>query len=238
MTSLSPPFYSGANGEDLNKSASSLETPAFDRKDQWLTDRMNFLDDATGITARDDGREAVDDSRKPSLTAEDTKAIQNMQDFKGQYAVPPLRTTRSFSKLVSKTPDTWDRRWPRHMSWTAMVDVLAAAAPSDITDSDNIATRTNAGCALAFENSLAMEGRVMDQRLEALKTLETVWVEEKVHQIEAYDEQARRDQTNADLVYHQKYDEYNALHNASDDLLTEERANLTEAIKDVENLGG
>ncbi|KAK3167972.1 hypothetical protein OEA41_004418 [Lepraria neglecta] len=234
---LSPPFYSGANGEDLNKSASSLETPAFDRKDQWLTDRMKFLDDAAGITARVDGREAVDDSRKPSLTAEDTKAIQNMQDFRGQYAVPPLRTTRSFSKLVSKAPDTWDRRWPRHMSWTAMVDVLAAAVPSDITDSDNIVTRTNADCALAFENTLAMEGRVMGQRLEALKARETAWVEEKVRQIETYDEQASRDQTNADLVYHQKYDEYNALHNASDDLLTQERANLTEAIKDVETLG-
>lgn len=234
---LSPPFYSGANGEDLNKSVSSLETPAFDRKNQWLTDRMKVLDDAAGITARDDGCEAVDDSRKPSLTAEDTKAIQNMQDFKGQYAVPPLHTTSSFSKLVSKVPDTWDRRWPRHMSWTAMVDVLAAAVPSDMTDSDNIATRTNADCALAFENTLAMEGRVVGQRLEALKTRETAWVEEKVRQIEAYDEQASRDQTNADLVYHQKYDEYNALHNASDDLLTEERANLTEAIKDVETLG-
>ncbi|KAL2056652.1 hypothetical protein ABVK25_003046 [Lepraria finkii] len=160
-----------------------------------------------------------------------------MQDFKAQYAVPPLHTTSSFSKLVSKAPDTWDRRWPRHMSWTAMVDVLAAAVPSDMTDSDNIATRTNADCALAFENTLAMEGRGAGQRLEALKTRETAWVEEKVRQIEAYDEQASRDQTYADLVYHQKYDEYNALHNASDDLLTEERANLTEAIKDVETLG-
>ena len=237
MNLLTTSAYSDANGEYRNKSTSSLETSANYDEPQYIKNRMKLLDEAAGITARNDGRKTIDDTRNTSLTAEDTKAIQSMQEFKGQYSIPPLRTTRSLSKIATKVSGRWDRRWPRHMSWTAMVDVLAAAVPSEPTDLDNIAVRTNADCALAFENSLAVEGRVMGQRLEALKTRETAWVEEKVSQIEAYDQQASRDQATADLVYHQKHDEFNALHNASDDLLTKERANLAEAIKDVETLG-
>ena len=233
---LSPPFNRGANDEDSNESTSSLEITAVEGENKWVKDRGVYLDKAAGITPRNKGRETLDDSRKAALTVDDTKAIQDMQDFNRKNSVPPLRTTRSVSKIVSKAPDTWDRRWPRHMSWTAMVDVLAAAVPGDMTDSDNIAIRTNADCALAFENTLAMEGRVMGQRLDSLMTRETTWVEEKVNIIESYDEQASRDQSTADIVYHQKYEEYNALHNASDDLLTEERTHLTEVIKDVETL--
>ena len=234
---LSPPFYSGMNGEDLNKSTSSLENTEGSKESNYITDRIKYLDRAAGITARNEGRETLDDSRKTSLTTADTQALQKMQDFRGQYAIPPLRTTRSLSRLPAKPPNGWDRRWPRHMSWTAMVDVLAASVPDGISDADNIATRTNADRALAFENSLAVEGHVMGQRLESLKTREAAWVEKKVSQVEAYDQQANKDQAMADMVYHQKNDEFDALHNACDDLLAEERTNLTEAIKDVEILG-
>ena len=234
---LSPPYYSGMNGEDFNKSTSSLDNTEGYKDPKFLKDRMKYLDKAAGITARNEGRETLDDSRKKSLTTADTQALQNMREFRGQYAIPPLRTTKSQSRLPAKPPSGWDRRWPRHMSWTAMVDVLAASVPDGISDADDIATRTNADRALAFENGLAVEGHVMGQRLESLKTREAAWVEKKVSQVEAYDQQANKDQSMADMVYHQKHDEFEALHSACDDLLAEERTNLTEAIKDVETLG-
>lgn len=234
---LSPPFYSGMNGEDSNKSTSSLENTEGYKDPKFIRDRMKYLDKAAGITARDEGRETLDDSRMASLTTADTQALQNMREFRGQYAIPPLRTTKSQSRLPAKPPGGWDRRWPRHMSWTAMVDVLAASVPDGISDADDIATRTNADRALAFENSLAVEGRVMGQRLESLKVREAAWVEKKVGQVESYDKQANKDQSMADMVYHQKNDEFESLHSACDDLLAEERTNLTEAIKDVETLG-
>ena len=233
---FSPPLYNSVNDE-YNKSNSSLENPEDATEPRFVADHIKYLDKAAGITGRSEGREPFDASRHTSLTAADAQAIQNMQKFQGQYTIPPLRTTRSLSGLPAKRPDFWDRRWPRHLSWTAMVDVVAASVPRGMSDADSIATRTNADFALAFEKSLAVEASVMGQRLETLKTRETAWVEQKVSQVEAFDRQADKDQSTANMVYHQKNDEFNSLHNACDDLLSEERTNLAEAIKDIETLG-
>ncbi|KAK4690619.1 hypothetical protein P7C71_g6214, partial [Lecanoromycetidae sp. Uapishka_2] len=237
---IGPPMFAGRHLDEFNESSSSLENSATDREPVTESDYLNVIENADGIRPRTEGREkaVTEDSRKSTLTAEDTQAIKKMHDFEGHYkSRHPLRNTRSLPKLTPRIATYWDRRWPRSMSWTAMVDVVAAAVPDGMTESDSLAARTKADTALAFEKSLAVERRVMAERLEKLKALETSWVEDKVSQIEWYDQQAGQDRARLDLVYHQKLDEINALHNASDDLLDEERTNLTEANKDVETLG-
>lgn len=227
-------LYSG----EFDKSASSLESPFVSHGRTDRSDYMSAMENASGIHSRTEGRELFEDSRKGSLTFEDTAAIKKMQDFKGQYPTAPLlRTTRSLPKLSGNTSKYWERRWPRQLSFTAMVDVLAAGVDSGMTQEDNITARENAHSALSFEKSLAVQGLVMGQRLEDCEKQVASWVEQKVDHIEVYEQQAASDQVKLDLVHHQKLDDYNVLHDGSDDLLSEERSNLTEAVKDLENLG-
>ena len=227
-------IYSG----EFDKSASSLESPFVNHGPTDRSDYVSAMENASGVRSRTEGREPFDDSRKGSLTLEDTAAIKKMQEFKGQYhPTPLLRTTRSLPKLSANTPKYWDRRWPRQLSFTAMVDVLAAGVASGMNEQDTITARESAYTALSFEKSLAVQGRVMGQRLEDCEKQVASWVEQKVDQIQIYEQQAASDQARLDLIHHQKFDDYNVLHDGSDDLLSEERSNLTEAVKDLENLG-
>ena len=119
-----------------------------------------------------------------------------------------------------------------------MVDVLAASVPQDdLGVADHTSVRQNLDTALAVENSLATEARVMSSRLSDLKSQVAIWVEDKVNRIEGYDHRVSADQANLDLVFHQRRDEHTALCDASEDLLSEERNNLTETVKDLETLG-
>ena len=227
-------IYSG----EFEKSASSLELPFVN---QGLTNRSDYvsaMENASGVRARTEGREPFDDSRKGSLTFEDTAAIRKMREFEGQYSpAPPLRTTRSLPKLVSNTPKYWDRRWPRQLSFTAMVDVLAAGVDSGMDEHDSNAAKKNAHTALSFEKSLAAQGRVMRQRLEDCETQVASWVEQKVDHIQVYEQQAGSDQARLDMIYHQNFDEYNSLRDGWDELFSEERSHLTAMTKDLENSG-
>ena len=224
--------------DELEKSASSLELPTVDQGRTDTLDYTRAMENASGVRSRTEGREPLDDSRKGSLTFQETAAIKKMQEFQGKYhPTPPLRFTRSLPKLSANTPKYWERRWPRQLSFTAMVDVLTACVDSGIAEHDGSAARSNPHTALSFEKSLGVQGRVMGQYLEDCETQVASWVEQKVNDVQDYEQHTNSDQARLDLIYHQKFDEYNALRDASDDLLSEERSNLTETIKDLEILG-
>ena len=227
-------IYSGK----FDKSASSLESSFPEQGSNDRSGYMNAMENASGVRPRTEGREPFDDSRRGSLSFEDTAAIEKMREFKGQYyPTSRLHTTKSLPKLSANTPVYWDRRWPRQLSFTAMVDVLAPSVDSGMADQDSIAARENAQTALSLEKSLAMQVGVMRQRLEECESEVAPWVEQKVDDIQAYEERASSDQAKLDLIYHQRLDDYNALHDYSDDRMSQERSNLTEAVKDLEILG-
>ena len=227
-------IYSGK----FDKSASSLESSLPEQGSNDRSGYMNAMENASGVRPRTEGREPFDNSRRGSLSFEDTAAIEKMREFKGQYYPRSrLHTTKSLPKLSANTPVYWDRRWPRQLSFTAMVDVLAPGVDSGMADQDSIAARENAQTALSFEKSLAMQAGVMRQRLEECESEVVPWVEQKVDDIQAYEERASSDQAKLDLIYHQRLDDYNALHDYSDDRMSQERSNLTEAVKDLEILG-
>ena len=226
-------IYSG----EFDKSASSLESRFAEQGSIDRSDYMNVMGNASGVRPRTEGREPFDNPRRGSLSFEDTAAIKKMREFKGQYyPTSRLRTTRSLPKLPANTPMHWDRRWPRQLSFTAMVDVLAPGVDSGMADQDSIAARENAHTALSLEKSLAVHMGVMRHRVEECENEVAPWVERKVDDIQAYEERASSDQAKLDLIYHQRLDDYNALHDYSDDRMSQERSNLTEAVKDLEIL--
>ena len=227
-------IYSG----EFDKSASSLESPFAEQGYNDRSGYMNAMENASGVRPRTEGREPFDNSRRGSLSFEDTAAIKKMRDFKGQYyPTSRLRTTRSLPKLSANAPMYWDRKWPRQLSFTAMVDVLAPSVDIGMADQDSIAARENPHTALSLEKSLAVQVGVMRQRLEKCESEVAPWVEQKVDDIEAYEQRASSDQAKLELIYHQRLDDYNALHDYSDDRMSQERSNLTEAVKELEILG-
>ena len=227
-------IYSG----EFDKSASSLEYPFAEQGFADRSDYMNVMENASGVRPRTEGRDPFVASRRGSLSFEDTAAIKKMREFKGQYRpTSRLHTTRSLPNLSANTPMYWDRRWPRHLSFTAMVDVLAPGVDSSMADQDSNAARENAHIALSLEKSLAVQVGVMRQRVEECESEVAPWVERKVDDIQTYEERASSDQAKLDLIYHQRLDDYNALHDYSDDRVLQERSNLTEAVKELEILG-
>lgn len=230
--------YGEGTEKSYSNSMSSFETPApINDSAEPRSDYMDLVNHANGITSRKQGREVHEHATRDHLTIGDTRAIEKMENFDWAASrLPPLRTTRSLSQLTRKTGrGYWERRWPRTMSFTAMVDVMAASLDSTPFQSDT-ATRTNADTALLYEKSLAIQARVMDEQLQQLKNLEVAWVEAKVAQIGGYDEQCGKDQSRIDMVYNQKLEENHNLHDASENLLAEERNSLTEGSKDIETL--
>ena len=227
-------IYSG----EFDKSTSSLESPFAEQGSDDRSGYMNAMENASGVRPRTEGREPFDNMRRGSLSFKDTAAIKKMREFKGQYyPTSRLRTTRSLPKLSANTPMYWDRRWPRQLSFTAMVDVLAAGVDSDVADRNSIAASENANTALSLEKSLAVQVGFIRQRLEECESEVAPWVEHKVDDVQAYEERASSDQAKLDLIYHQRLDDYNALHDYSDDRMSQERSNLTEAVKELEILG-
>ena len=227
-------IYSG----EFDKSASSLESPFAEQGSTDRSDYMNAMENASGVRPRTEGREPFDNPRKGSISFEDTAAIKKMREFKGQYyPASQLHTTRSLPTLSANTPTYWDRRWPRQLSFTAMADVLTPGIDSDMADHDSFAARENAHTALSLEKGLAVQAGVMRQRLKECESEVAPWVEQKVDDIQAYEERASSDQAKLDLIYHQRLDDYNAFHDHADDRMSEERLKLTEAVKDLEILG-
>lgn len=223
-----------------HSSVTDLETPATNvGSDLPGSDYMELINHANGITAREREREDVEESRRRSQLMLDGEAMKKMEHFDwASSQLPRLRSTRSQSHLTDKTSNMyWEHRWPRNMSFTAMIDVVAASQPKPLTADEVNLTSKDPDAALAFENDLASQNRIMEAHLQHLKTFEVPWIEAKLAQIEAYDQQCGRDQSKLDMVYHHKLEEHHALQDASEELLSQERAALTEANKDIETLG-
>ncbi|KAL6713773.1 hypothetical protein ACLMJK_008265 [Lecanora helva] len=205
-------------------------------------DYEQFMKNAPGVRPRVEGREVADESRSGSLSMGDARAIFKMQssDRKEHY-IPPLRTTQSLPKLSPEKNKHWEHRWPRSLSFTTMVDVLAASVPDDLTNHKNNNTTsqppTSSTTALATQNSLLAHSRTTATHLSSLTTTISPWVTTTLHRVESYDHALSRDNASLDLLYHQHLDAYTSLSSALEELLAEEKAGLGEGGRGLETLG-
>ena len=159
---------------------------------------------------------------------------------KGSDVPPSLRRTQSLPRSTGRAlNDNNGHRLPRHLSFSTFVDVMAtedacgwaAAAPAEM-DSSKAPDK-----ALLRERGLAFDVQNMAQYLQTLSVVEGPSIERKVDDVMALDKQATQDRETIEEMYHAKLEEYKNLREATDDLLSEERATLTECVKDMETLG-
>lgn len=157
---------------------------------------------------------------------------------KGSNVPPELRRTQSMSYPAGKVFRN-ENRLPRHLSFSTFVDVLASEQSTGrITMTTSEAdTAQDPDKTLLLENGLTYNTQNMAQYLETLKVLDGPSVERLVDGVQALDKQATQDHEIVEEMYHAKLEEHDNLREATDDLLSEERATLNDRLKDVETIG-
>lgn len=146
-----------------------------------------------------------------------------------------LQRTKSLPHLPAGTQNSsYEARWPRHLSFSAVVDVVAAGV--DTASSDDVATRKSLDAALAVEDHLAMCARHLATQLQALSACDGSWVEQSVEDVHDLDAQYGKDQETLNQMYHQKLEEYNGLRDVSEECVAEKTASLADTTKEIENL--
>ncbi|KAI4196426.1 MAG: hypothetical protein LQ350_006571 [Teloschistes chrysophthalmus] len=189
----------------------------------------------------------VSDAAYPvkSLKVDEASTHNLDPKLKGKRLFPeeqlqPLQRTQSLPSLSpSTTPEHHHHRWPRHLSFSIVVDVLSASdsllAPSS-TDT-TLQTRKTAATALQHETSLLHHIQQLSAQLSALQSGEAPLVSHRVNDIEAIDAQRSRDQEVLSALHRQQLEEHEGLQDAASALLAEEKARLAEAGTQLETLG-
>ena len=175
----------------------------------------------------------VENPRKHSFHAD-------IMGYRSTYS-PLLRTPQSVPDLrdsINEPRNTMrnDFRWQRHLSFNAMVDVVAAGEQGRGNDEHSDEATEDPYQALVSEKSKGYELENLAERLSVLRAGVGAWVQHKVSDIEELDIQAGRDQEELDIMYHQKSEEYHTLRGATEDLTAEEKGSLTEAVKEIDIL--
>ena len=148
-----------------------------------------------------------------------------------------LRRTQSLSQTRDlDDADVHTLRWPRHLSFNTFIDVAAAQATSNWETSATVNPEQTQKQALAMENVMSRQAQSMAESLQRLKGLGGTIVESKVEEVITLDKQGGRDHEILESIYHEKLEGFNDLQAASEDLITEERHDLTENVRDIENL--
>ncbi|KAL8932101.1 MAG: hypothetical protein Q9216_006960 [Gyalolechia sp. 2 TL-2023] len=158
--------------------------------------------------------------------------------FRESQSSLSLQRTKSLppdSRSITK--EHYQYRWPRHLSFSNVVDVVAANDDILSSRTGELDVKRHADPTLVWETTRDEHAQRTNQYLMELQGAEGFWVEQRVVDIEAIDTARGRDQEILEAMYRQKLEEHDALKEASDGFLAEEKAGLEEAVKDIETLG-
>ncbi|KAL8671099.1 MAG: hypothetical protein Q9168_004400 [Polycauliona sp. 1 TL-2023] len=152
-----------------------------------------------------------------------------------------LQRTQSLPQVSSSlaNKEHFQYRWPRHLSFSTVVDVLSASEDPTFSSSNTaeLEAKKYPDTALALERTRELHSQRLNETLKDLQQGESYWVTLRVANIEDIDNHRGRDQEALDVMYRQKVEEHEALKEASDTLLEEEKRGVQEAVKDIETLG-
>ena len=146
-----------------------------------------------------------------------------------------LRNSQSLSNLPCMTG--WSNhqyRWPRHLSFSIVDDLLMTAKDEPFSQND---TKIDAGRSLNWEQYLFLNTSQMATQIEQLKGPDVRWIQSRVRHVEELELRASGDYRDLCTIHHQKSEEFNALHEATTDLIVEETKSLADGLKEIAGLG-
>ncbi|KAF8852196.1 hypothetical protein BDZ45DRAFT_115985 [Acephala macrosclerotiorum] len=125
--------------------------------------------------------------------------------------------------------------WPRQMSFTDAEEAVLGWEPISVLTDDG--DEADTWPALKKQQLIAEDYIHLYEKIAALQDDIGPWVVEKVDNIDGLDNQAAEDQERLQTLYYQLTEQYQAVKQSSEDVLTDERSHVMESLKDVEVLG-
>ncbi|MCJ1245979.1 hypothetical protein MMC30_003183 [Trapelia coarctata] len=167
----------------------------------------------------------------------DDNADFNAVSLLAQSNFPAMQSTQSLCQLsqeaILNDPRT---RWPRHLSFSVMDNiVLDLGEDLGIVEAAN--TYYQPKVASSNELYLSLKAGNMVAQLQQLELRDRAWIGYGVRLVEELNQAATRDQEDLDTIYHRKLGEQVDLEKATAKVAAEERASLSEGLKNLELLG-
>lgn len=152
-----------------------------------------------------------------------------------------LRRTQSSEQLgryhSAQRNENW---WPRHLSFSiAEESVLTWPPLISLTnpESDDSSLPTTLQARLAAQESLSSDLKALRHRLALLSSTEASWTESAVQMVTSLDAQAEADMEALEQLYYPHLDEYESLREDALEVISRERLQVQEAMRDLETLG-
>ena len=215
----------------------SKATDAQQGSGSGLEDAMNPDDQGS---VGEQGDEAEDQASKPPTATESVAGSVRQREL--PIILPrdesvaignSLRRTQSSDPLdeyrAESRNDDW---WPRRLSFSIAEESIFVW--QGIADCDPPATPSGE---MAKQLLSAEEARCLRERLVLLSKVDAAWVREQLDALRSLDKQADQDLQELDVMYYPRLDEFQELREHGHALLSRERTQLREAVKDVETLG-
>lgn len=147
-----------------------------------------------------------------------------------------LRRRRSIAETTLSTPHCpHEAQWPRQMSFSDVEEVILIWDPIAIIDDSVDASDT--WLTWRKQMAAAEASKNLFEKMSELQNHVGPWVEKQVNQIMSLDEQAADDHNQLQNLYFELGEQYEALKQNSQDLLEQERAHVTDSVKDIEVMG-
>ncbi|KAF2268196.1 Sin3 complex subunit [Lojkania enalia] len=156
-----------------------------------------------------------------------------------------LRRTQSSDQLAAyRTSHRNDDYWPRHLSFSIAEESILIWPSIILADSEDslepdLSTSSYSALQAAYSRQLLLteEAKRLHSRLLALRTLDSEWVSTRLNAVQDLDAQADTDIQELEDMYYQRYDSYQRLREDAHEILSGNRAQLQEGIRDLETLG-
>jgi hypothetical protein len=154
------------------------------------------------------------------------------------FELPPLlRRTQSSDQLGPYHANTrCDDWWPRHLSFSiAEENILTWPSITTATPDDDDSPSLFA--ALATQQLLDQDARRLRDRLAMLSSIDAKWVDTRLSSVSLLNAQADQDMAELDDMYFPRLEEYQALREDAHEIVSRERLQLQESVRDLETLG-
>ncbi|KAF2638336.1 hypothetical protein P280DRAFT_509083 [Massarina eburnea CBS 473.64] len=222
-------------------------------------DSISTLAVEDGSYSQTDG--TVDDSTltvKPSTETDESKppTIENSvagSVYKGielndklpidkAHVVPPLlRRTHSVGQLdpyqAQRRNDNW---WPRHLSFSIAEESVftwKSIVPTSADVNSTASNGTNLYADLASQVLLSEEAKRLHHRLSLLTSHDLPWAQANLDLIKSLNTNAEADSLDLEALYYPALDTYQSLREDAHEVLSSNRVQLNEAMRDLVNLG-
>jgi hypothetical protein len=149
-----------------------------------------------------------------------------------------LRRRNSFSKYQPSYLESRNQAyWPRHLSFSIAEDSVFGWEGINPPIEEQLIQASDAKTLTKLKGLSAEDARRARTKLLELETVVGDWVSSEVAGIQNLDELIDLDQEELNGLYYPRLEEYQSLRAKSKEMLQNERAELSEAVKEIEVLG-